>query len=73
MDQTKIAGPTRRLDLAARLQLANRLFREYYTACFWHLKPDLTITEETLPLVIKGLRTHGGRAGMLATAELLGE
>jgi hypothetical protein len=54
-----------------RLELANRLFREYYAACFWHLKPDLRITEEMMPIVVKGLRSHGGRAGALAAARLL--
>jgi len=54
-----------------RLELASRLFREYYAACFWHLKPDLRVTEEMIPIVVKGLRTHGGRRGALAAARLL--
>jgi hypothetical protein len=56
-----------------RLELANQLFREFYAACFWHLRPDLVITEEQLPLVIRGLRTHGGRRGLVAAARLIEE
>ena len=54
----------------ARLKLASALFREFYASCFWHMKPDLIITEELIPLIIKGLRTHGGRRGLLAAARL---
>jgi len=55
---------------AARLKLASALFGEFYASCFWHMKPDLIITEELIPLIIKGLRTHGGRRGLLAAARL---
>jgi hypothetical protein len=56
-----------------RLELAQQLFKERYASCFWNLRPDLVITEETLPLVIKGLRTHGGKEGVLAAAQLTDE
>jgi len=58
-----------------RLQLANCLFRQFFAACFWHCRPDLIITEEMLPTVVRGLRNHGGREGLLAAARLtsLGE
>jgi hypothetical protein len=55
---------------AERVELANRLFKEFYTACFWHMKPDLKVTEALIPAIVKGLRTYGGRRGMLAAAEL---
>src|SRR5438046_2707820 len=32
-------GSTRKPE--SRIELARRLFREFYAACFWHLKPDL--------------------------------
>ena len=32
---------------------------------------NLPITEESIPLVIKGLRSHGGKKGLQAAAELL--
>lgn len=53
-----------------RLELANRLFREYHTRCFWHRPPDLVITEDLLPLVVRGLRKHGGRAGFILAGKL---
>lgn len=62
------AAPMSKLE---KLELANRLFREYHTQCFWHMKPDLLVTEATLPSIIQGLRTHGGRKGALAAARLL--
>jgi hypothetical protein len=52
------------------LELANKLFKEYYTRCFWHWKPDLIITTEMIPAIVKGLCTHGDRAAMLAAAKL---
>jgi hypothetical protein len=55
---------------AARLELASVLFHEFYASCFWHMKPELIITEELIPLIIKGLRTHGGRRGLLSAARL---
>jgi hypothetical protein len=55
---------------ANKVELANRLFREYYTSCFWHMKPDLVVTEAMIPVIVRGLRTYGGRRGMLAAAEL---
>src|SRR5262245_25429444 len=54
-----------------RLELANRLFHEFYAVCFWHLKPDLVVTEALIPLIVAGLRKHGGRRGMLAADRLL--
>lgn len=60
-------------DLVERLALANQLYRDYHTRCFWHCPPDLEITAELLPMVIKGLRTHGGRRGFFLAAKLLPE
>jgi hypothetical protein len=53
-----------------RLELARRLYREYYARCFWHRPRDLVITEELIPIVAKGLRQHGGRRGFMLAAEL---
>ncbi|MBY0524998.1 MAG: hypothetical protein K2R98_16450 [Gemmataceae bacterium] len=53
------------------LELAKQLYREYYARCFWHCPRDLEITEELLPLVVKGLRTHGGRRGFILASKLL--
>ena len=54
----------------SRIELARRLYREYYAACFWHLKPTLVVTEEMIPIILRGLRAHGGRRGFLAAAQL---
>ena len=54
-----------------KLELANRLYRQYHTQCFWHMKRDLVVSEEILPAIIQGLRTHGGKDGALAAARLL--
>jgi hypothetical protein len=41
-------------ELVGRLRLANQLYREYHTRCFWHCRRELEITEELLRLVVKG-------------------
>ena len=48
-----------------RLELANRLYREFQNRCFWHSPPELIVTEEMIPFVVKGLRTHGGHRGFM--------
>jgi hypothetical protein len=53
-----------------RLELANRLYREFHTRCFWHSPRDLVITADLLPFVVKGLRTHGGRRGFMLAGQL---
>lgn len=64
LTSTKPLAPEQRLALAADL------YRQYRTRCFWHCPPDLVITEEMIPFVAKGLRTHGGRRGFLLAARL---
>lgn len=54
----------------AALSLAQQLYRDYYAMCFWHCKPDLAITEDKIPFIIRELRKHGGRQGMLAAGQL---
>ena len=61
-----------RLSLEEKLRLANRLYRERYAECFWHMKPDLVVTEELLPIIIKALRENGGRHEFLEAAKLAG-
>jgi hypothetical protein len=55
---------------ANRVELARRLFKEFYIRCFWHMDPKLEVQEAMIPLIVKGLKTHGGRRGLLAAAEL---
>jgi len=59
------------LTLDARLELANRLYREYHTRCFWHCPQELVITENLIPLVVNGLKKHGGRRGFVLSESLL--
>jgi hypothetical protein len=70
-DYSMIANRDKPLSTAEKVQLANQLFHEFYAACFWHWRPDLVITEATLPALAQGLRTHGGRRGMLAAEKLV--
>ena len=58
-------------NLAECLDLANQLYREYHTRCFWHCPRELNITEELIPFVVKGLRAHGGRRGFILASKLL--
>jgi hypothetical protein len=53
-----------------RLELANLLYREFHTRCFWHCPRELVITAELIPFVVKGLRTHGGHRGFKLAAKL---
>jgi hypothetical protein len=62
------AGTARKAE--SRVDLVGRLYHEFYAACFWHLKPDLVVTEEVIPTIVRGLRLHGGRRGLLAAARL---
>jgi hypothetical protein len=55
---------------AERLELANQLYREFHTRCFWHSPRELRITEDLIPFVVKGLRTHGGRRGFILAGKL---
>jgi hypothetical protein len=58
------------LTVEERLELANCLYREYQARCFWHCRRDLVITEDLLPVVVNGLRKHGGRRGFILAAKL---
>lgn len=61
------------LDKQSQVDLANLLFREFRIRCFWHSPPDLVITEDMIPFVVKGLRTHGGHRGFMLAAKLEAE
>jgi len=53
-----------------RKKLAQELFERYYTQCFWHMKKDLIISDETIPLIVEGLRKFGGRIGYIEADKL---
>ena len=70
---TKVPDSTAapKLSMPEKLALAKRLYREFHTICFWHMKPDLIVTEANLPDIVKGLRTYGGKKGATSAAQLL--
>ncbi|SPE56278.1 conserved hypothetical protein [Verrucomicrobia bacterium] len=53
-----------------RLELARRAFKKFSVRCFWSWPADTEITEETIPLIISGLRLYGGHEGYRIAAEL---
>jgi hypothetical protein len=59
-DHTPVPSPA--LTPAERLDLAQRLYREYHARCFWHSTRDLVIAQELILFVVKGLHTHGSPA-----------
>ena len=73
MDPTKSRLPTVQAprDRFERLELARELFRRFHAQCFWHSPRDLEISEDLIPLVVKGLRAHGGHIGFALAGQLL--
>ncbi len=55
----------------AAVVLAAQAFRRFYASCFWSADPQLLITAESVPFVVRGLRENGGHAGYRAAAEIL--
>ena len=53
-----------------RVALARQAFKEFFAQCFWSWNENTEITEETIPLVIEGLRHYGGHRGYQIAAEL---
>jgi hypothetical protein len=62
-----VRHPARSPGVLARAQ---ELFEQYYAQCFWHMRPDLIVTERDLAAVVHGLRVNGGREGYLAAESL---
>ena len=56
--------------LQRRLELARRAFREFNVECFWSWQENPEITEETIPLIVRALRIHGGARGYEIATEL---
>ena len=53
-----------------RVREARRAFRDFHAQCFWYLRPDLQVTLDDLPEIVRGLRRNGGRKGFLIAARL---
>jgi hypothetical protein len=58
------------LDRESRLALAQRAYREFRSQCFWSYRPDLVITEDDIPFVVRELRRNGGHKGYKIAAKL---
>jgi hypothetical protein len=56
--------------VAERVERARRAFHAFRSLCFWSWPEDSEITEETIPLIVQGLRKYGGHKGYRAAAEL---
>ena len=59
-----------KLDRESRLALAQRAYREFRSQCFWSYRPDLVITEDDIPFVVRELRRNGGHKGYRIAAML---
>lgn len=53
-----------------RIREAKRAFKQYYTECFWHLKPDLKITRDNIHIVVNGLKNYGDRKAFFLAHKL---
>jgi hypothetical protein len=53
-----------------RLELARRVFKEYYAQCFWSWDSALEIRESDIPHLVEGLRENGGHQGYRLAREL---
>lgn len=54
----------------ARVREARQAFRDYHAQCFWYLRPDMQVTVDDIPEIVRGLRRNGGRKGFLLAARL---
>lgn len=58
------------MDHQKTLGRAQQIYLQFYARCFWHLKKDLEITQDLIPVVQSGLRKFGGIEGMRLAATL---
>jgi hypothetical protein len=53
-----------------KVREARRLFRRFYTRCFWSFDPELRIGRDDVAWVAEQLRKHGGRDAWEAAVRL---
>ena len=53
-----------------RLDLARQAFKDFYAQCFWSYRPDVDITEDDIPWVVRELRHNGGHRGYRVVGEI---
>lgn len=47
-----------------------QIFQQYHARCFWHIRKDLEVTRENIPIIQEGLRKYGGLEGLRLAEEL---
>ena len=53
-----------------RVREARKAFRAFHAQCFWFMRPDMKVTLEDIPEIVRGLRQNGGRQGFLLAEKL---
>ena len=53
-----------------QIKEAQEAFNKFYAQCFWYMRKDMTVTENDLTEIIRGLRHYGGRQGFLLADKL---
>ncbi len=70
VDMKAVSPTTPSAPTPDRLVLAREAFARYRAMCFWFVRPDFTVTEATIDLVIRGLRQSGDREAFLLADRL---
>ena len=53
-----------------RVREARKIFHAFHAQCFWFMRPDLRVTVNDIPELVRGLRQNGGRQGFLLATKL---
>lgn len=53
-----------------RVELARQAFKDFYAQCFWSCDPNLVVTEQHIPFIIRELRHYGGHRGYRMVADI---
>lgn len=53
-----------------RVREARKIFQAFHAQCFWFMRPDLRVTVDDIPELVRGLRQNGGRQGFFLAAKL---
>jgi hypothetical protein len=61
---------TTQSDRERRLQLARKVFKDFFAQCFWFVDPALKVEEKHIPMIVRELRLNGGHKGFRIAAEL---
>ena len=58
------------LTLKQKLDLAQKVLRDFHAQCFWYLRADMEVKPSDLDEIVRGLRQNGGRRGFHLAALL---